>query len=661
MPSFGRLGKHSNRSQHGISEQQQQQQQQQQALPSASSNIAATSPTAAPQQPSNGGVGVGVPGVAAPLSSLPGSFNAGESSPTDSPLDNPGAPHQSAPLAVGTALTSHDHVDPRQLPPQAVSQTTPNKLQKQPPNPPPHLYNTSSSSAAAGVNPSPLTQNPGGDIFFDGRQAQHQSPSDFAASADVSRSQSQRYPSQHSLHLQQQQQQQLQQLPPQQQQASQQQQQLYGVATSSADELPSPASFNQQPLAQTQPAPEKHRSNRTRHIIKGIFGSVRGTQDTAGSNSNSNNNSSSSHSSALALAQAQAQSQGQSPIHGSAPAPPGHAIKGRSGSYDNTAGLARRPSKRVSNLSHIKTSLPHQASFAQDSHRDPSQNQSQLVGVGEDDEYYSLPNDSNPSPLTQDSRLPPLSAVRPVGVAIGDLDSSPYDEENYEPPPHPPPGHQQPPHQTQQQHGQPGLKQEQQLHFDSNQGNLDNLSASSQQQQLHQQLLLQQSEGRLPAGYSQNVETSSQFSQESPAPEQDLRAQAPQILQPGAQPGTRPSQDTDRALRGQADTTSGGPSGYRHSNAGLNPVSPMPQHSSQSNPAFRERAGQLDGATMEQRGDSPQPSTSEKDVESEKAFKELRKSAQPHVLGYDCADLYLSTSDQVQECQALVFRWQVAN
>lgn len=606
MPSFGRLGKHSNRSQHGITEQQQQQQQSS-TSPSSSSNITATPSTTGPQ--ASGGVGVGAP---IPSSTIPGSFNTGETPPSaDSPLDAAqGASSQSAlPLGVGTAVTtSNDHFDPRQL---AASQgQPPNKLQKQPPNPPPHLYNTSSTasaSAASGINPSPLQQNPSGDVFFDSRQAQHQPPSDFATSADVSRSQSQRYPSQHSLLVQQQQ---------QQQQQQHQQQQIYGVASSSADELPSPASFNQQPVppAQTQAPPaEKQRSNRTRHIIKGIFGSVRGTQDTAGSNSHNNNNSSSSSSTALAQAQAaQSQSQGQSPIHGPAP---GSASKGRSGSYDNTAGLARRPSKRVRNLSHLQTSLPsHQASPAPDSLWDPSRNQSQLVGVGKDEEHYSLPDDSNPSPLTQESRVPPLSAVRPVGVAIGDLDSSAYDDEQYHPPSHPPPGHQQ------QQPGQPTLAQEQQLHFDSNQGSFDNSSVGSQQQQLHQQLLLQHSEGRLPAGYAHNAETASQFSQESPAPEQDLRAQAPQSLQPGAQPSTRRSQDADGSL---------GPAGYRNSTAGLNPVSPMPQASSQSNPAFRERGGHFDSAAMEQRGDSPQPSTSEKDVESEKAFKELRRLIRP--------------------------------
>lgn len=600
MPSFGRLGKHSNRSQHGISEQQQP--------PSASlSNTTATATTTAGPHPT-GGVGVGISGAQhqQPPSTAAGSLNISDTPPTDSLLDN----------TVGTALTtgSHDHVDPRQLPPQqAASQSTPNKLQKQPPNPPPHLYNTTSSSSptSAGGNPSSLPQNPAGDVFFDGRQ--HQSPTDFADSAGVSRSQSERYPSQHSLHLQQQQQQQQQQGQPQ---------QIYGVATSSVDELPSPASFHQQQPAQplpqqsAQPPPEKPRSNRTRHIIKGIFGSVRGTQDTTGSNSNSNSNNNNISNPQI---QPPPQIQGQSPIQGGQ----SPSANVRSGSYDNTTGLARRPSKRVSNLSRLSTSLPHQASLVQDSQGHPSQNQTQLVDVDEDREHYYTPqDDSNPSPLSQDSRLP-LGAARPIGIAIGDVDSkSPYQDEEYQPPPHPPPGHQQ---------------QEQPQQFDPSQRGFDNASiSSSQQQQLHQQLLFQQNEGRLPTGYSYNAETASQLSQDSHAVDQDLRAHAPQILQPGVNPqsqtgvvssqqGTRRSQDTERALRGQTDIPPGAPAGYRQSNAGLNPTSPMPQPSSQSTTVYRERGAHFEGAAMEQRGDSPQPSTSEKDVESEKAFKELRE------------------------------------
>lgn len=310
MPTFGRLGRHSNRSQQGISEQP--------PAAGAQSNVGA----------GNSGTAVGGGDAAA----------VGLAKPS---LDTQSA---LSPSAGNSPLETIDIRQQQQLQQQQQQQgqgipqnVGPNKLQKQQPQqsqgqlsqqapaPPPHLYSAQSTSSAANNNPSPLQQQHpgGGDYVFDARQQQQQQQqqqhsSDFSDQS-VNRSQSLRYPSQTSL------QQQLQ--PPQ-------QQQVYGgIAPGSVDDLPSPASFQQLQQPQQQPPqpappPEKHRTNRKLHIIKGIFGSVRGTSDTSSSSQNS------SH----------------APAPQSANPPP----------YETNAGLARRPSnKRVSTqLYHALHSRP---------------------------------------------------------------------------------------------------------------------------------------------------------------------------------------------------------------------------------------------------------------------------------------------------------------
>ncbi|ATY67262.1 S-adenosylmethionine-dependent methyltransferase [Cordyceps militaris] len=520
MPTFGRLGKHSNRSQHGL-----------------------------PEQPPAGAQGSGAGDAAVGGGLTDPSLEAQSAL---SPLA--GSPHDTIDSRQQQQQMQQQIQQPQQQQQQGLpiltSAAGPNKLQKQQqqqqplphqaqsqsqaPAPPPHLYSTSSTGPATN-NPSPLQQHPGGDFVFDARQ-QQQHP-DFA-DPTVNRSQSLRYPSQSSL---------LQHPHPH-------QQQVYGIATTSVDDLPSPTSFQHQQLQQPpppQPAPEKHRTNRKLHIIKGIFGSVRGTSDTSSSSQNSS--------------------------HAPVPHP-------ASQQYDPTAGLGRRSSNK------------------------------------------------------RDSRiLPQINTLRPV--TGDDLDNSSYDELAYPPPHSQPHQHQQ---ILQQGLGQILIPQDQQLQFDNNQPGFDILPQSAQQHQLHQQILFQQTpDDRFPpAGYPgpHNSETASQLSHESSAYEQDLRNQAPQALQLGSgqlvnqqqssqsqppqqQPGM-PPQGARRSNEAE-HPVAGHPPGYRHSNAGLTAASPLPPQGpgvGNAQPAYRGDGRHFE-ATDPGR-ETPQPIT-EKDPESEKAFKEL--------------------------------------
>ncbi|OAA36951.1 S-adenosylmethionine-dependent methyltransferase-like protein [Beauveria brongniartii RCEF 3172] len=522
MPTFPRLGKHGNRSQHGLPEQ-----------------------AAAGIQSSGVGDAAG-PGLDAQsaLSSTAGSPHEAIDvrqqqqhqlqQQMQQQQQQQGLPILQGP---GSSKLPKQQVSTLQQQPQAqLHQAQSNQAQSQAPAPPPHLYSATSTASATNNNPSPLQQHPGGDFVFDARQQQQHSE---FVDPTVNRSQSLRYPSQSSLL--------------QQHQSPSHQQQVYGIATSSVDDLPSPASFQQQQLQHQpppQPAPEKHRTNRKLHIIKGIFGSVRSSSDNSSSSQNS------SHA-------------------------PG------SQQHDNIVGfLGRRSSNK------------------------------------------------------RDSRIPPLvSTLRPV--PSDDLDNSSFDEGVYQPHPHAPP------HQYQQilQQG-PGqiISQEQQLQSDHNQSHFDIPSQSTQQQQLHQQILLQQTaDGRLPpACYpgSQNPETASQLSHESSAYEQDLRNQTPQAIQLGSaqhvnqqqppppqsqslqQQPDMPPQSSRRSNEAEQPNT-GHPPSYRHSNAGLAAASPLPPQGSgvgSGQPAYRGDGRHFEGSDPGR--ETPQP-TAEKEVDSEKAFREL--------------------------------------
>lgn len=262
MPTFGRLGKHSNRSQHGLPDQ---------PPAGAQSSSGASNPA---------GSGVVVGDAAAGGGAL-----ADSGLDAQSALSPPaGSPHEAIDARQQQQLQHQIQQQQQQQQGLPLLQTPgPNKLQKQQqqppqlqshqsqsqaPAPPPQLYSASSTGLATN-NPSPLQQHPGGDFVFDARQ-QPQHP-DFV-DPTVNRSQSLRYPSQSSLR--------------QQQQQQPSHQHVYGIATSSVDDLPSPASFQQQ-QPPPQPAPEKQRTHRKLDIIKGIFGSVRGTSDTSSSSQNS--------------------------------------------------------------------------------------------------------------------------------------------------------------------------------------------------------------------------------------------------------------------------------------------------------------------------------------------------------------------------------------
>ncbi|KND92613.1 hypothetical protein TOPH_02506 [Tolypocladium ophioglossoides CBS 100239] len=143
MPSFGRLSKHSNRSQHAIAEPP----------------LSAVSPVSVSGAAPGSGSGSGS-----------GTANSGAGQ-ADSPADT--TVPQSA-LSSSTALSSSkSFVDAQQQ----------HQHQQPPPQPPPHLY----SPQTAGANPSPLQIPPGVSVgsspVFDGRQQTPQTPVDFADGA----------------------------------------------------------------------------------------------------------------------------------------------------------------------------------------------------------------------------------------------------------------------------------------------------------------------------------------------------------------------------------------------------------------------------------------------------------------------------------------------
>lgn len=625
MPTFGRLGKHSNRSQQALVEQQL----------AAGGASATESPAAANHS--------------TPLSALPSSHNTAFSSSES---------------FSSRAQQQQQQQTQHQLPPPPSSSASQSQPQSSPSAPPPpRLYN----SPAGNPNNSPLPplpslQNPGpaGSPAFDARQKHP----DFADPAAVSRSQSHRFSA----------------VSQQQQQALSSQ--LYGIASSSVDDLsnanypPGPATQqtqqvqvspqpqNKQQQQQTTPVPEKRS---TRKLIKGIFSgsSSRGTSD----------NSQHHHHHSFGLSHSHQQS------------------------YDNSSGLSRKPSKRVS-----KNAPPSlTTSFSQVSQTSPDRPtegwqqqqpqqyhpQSPLQGAGEVDEYYN-PYDSNSYPPSQNSRVSLHNTIHQVS---GELEQSPYEEVVYRP-------HQQGPlaQQQQQPHVQVHL-QEQQL---QQQGQLPTPSLTryntgqyedpSPQSSLHhipqqhfpfgnsQQAQYQQGgDSRILQSHlgvstkQQNPETVSQFSHESPVTDSDQRSTnlqsaqnspavkhsvyiqnqgsttslppvlpaPPQQTQTqhqhqsgmapppagGPPPAARRNQEAEKGLRSQVEPSSGPPPGYRHSTASMNnmnPLPPPPQQSGGQSSTFRgDRPSPFDGPTGDTGRNSPQPSTAES-AEGEKQFKDLR-------------------------------------
>ncbi|KAK1537452.1 uncharacterized protein CCOS01_02772 [Colletotrichum costaricense] len=321
-------------------------------------------------------------------------------------------------------------------------------------------------------------------------------------------------------------------------------------------------------------------------------------------------------------------------------------------SYDNTGGLARRPSKRVSNPPPARITLsqqPSQQSLDQQSVdwplTAPHQQPSPLQGVGET-EHHQFAQDPNRDPRLQN----PDSNRNSIRYVPTDFDNTPYEEADY--------GDRQPQQiptvQEQHQHGQqpaydPSQQQYQQQY-------------SNQQPGQYQAGPPTIYTSHLGAGSHQNPETVSQLSHESPITDSDAlsanvhssqtspavryavqttdsplpptlppaqqggpQAQQQQSQQQnmappsGGPPPNRRSQETEKALRSQVDA-SAGPPGYRQSQT-------MPPTTGSANAAFRPGGAadsrQFEGATGEQGRNSPQPSNPDRDGTDPDKFKEL--------------------------------------
>ncbi|KHO00828.1 uncharacterized protein MAM_01606 [Metarhizium album ARSEF 1941] len=515
MPSFGRL-KHSNRSQHTLPEQ---------LSTGAGAGTAPGSPTpasapgalpgAAQTQQAQAQAQAQAQGQAQAPAQAHVQAQADSPPETSTPMSSMSLPMPLSVLSSPTALASSDRLDA------FVDARAPLSMQQQhhhhhhdPPLPPPpaQLFNPHHP----GVNPPPSLQTsfsgPGVSLAFDGQQLP--TPIDFDPSS-AGRSQSQRWRAS----------------------VAPQQHQFYGTAAGSIDDLsgsgahhqqppppPPPSQQQQQPPSSPAPTPQKRS---TRKLIKGIFGSSsRDSHDaqqqqppqppplpqSSGYSSSSNNNNNNNNSN-------------NSP----------------SGPYDNTTGLARRPSKRVSNPPSLRTSPSQTAQLPPDRDWQPkgpgSQQPSPLRGVGELDEYSFSRHGSNiDSPIIQDSRFFLRSnGIRQVSISGEHLETSPYDEV-YQPPDHPPPHHQlrnqQTPPPLQQPQPQPLQRQEtlriqeQQAQYESQQ----QLLLHHHQQQQEQQ---QQQQRHAGAGYDQ------QSPEQGRQPQPNFQyptSPAPEPCQPGGEP-----------------------------------------------------------------------------------------------------------------------------
>ncbi|KAL7905913.1 hypothetical protein GGI35DRAFT_483187 [Trichoderma velutinum] len=682
MPSFSRLGKHSNRSQHAVAEASpQQQQQQQQQLQQQQSGASTRAPAA----------------------------------PAEADLQHPPHPDATPQSALRTsALSSSEsfNVTQQQQQQQQQQQLQQQQLQAQQLSQQQQQQSGAGAgpallfhSGSSGVGPSPV-QNPAvigvPAPAFDGRQQlqqlqQHQLNQQAQPQPQLQHQHQQPPPPQQSTGKLQKQQP----PPPQQQQppgdfaeaaaAVRQSQRystslhhLFNVSQTSLNDLTghhqgqAAAASASASQASQGPAPEKRSA---RKIIKGIF---------SGRNNHDN------HREAPAAAQ----------------------------SYDNTVGLARRPSKRIShsNPPNVKTGLSPQPDRDWHTPNSSVHQTSPLQGVGEAEEYGY---DHDQARLQHDGRIDPRLSVPPINTihkGLADEIQSPYDDYHLSQQQIPPPPQLQQPQSAhpqvlasqeslqqqqfefqqqqqfelqiqQQQHQQ----QQQQLQYEPQQAVYDQQGHPQQQQQQQQQLphgpqqyytagspqdqyqqttdprIVTTHLGQQQLHQQQNPETISQLSRESPAPDSDQRSlnqqleQQPspavhysvpaqesvssialppvqptnqqQLPQPamappgGGAPANRRPGDADKALPGA-------PPGYRHTHTNSNmtsvpgaPLQPGQQPAGAGAAAGAAAAGAAAGAgappryeaaTGDQGRNSPQPSTHERDnAESEKAFKEL--------------------------------------
>ncbi|WAO92956.1 Hypothetical protein NCS54_01048500 [Fusarium falciforme] len=638
MPSFGRLGKHSNRSSQALASSKTPATT---TTPSATSGSAATGAPAATtqatghqRQPSHqqqqqqqqlldeadsaahsahSGHGFGH------------SHNA--SANASNPANSSATPHSALSSSHNTAYSSSESFDSRQPShllqqqhqhqgqqqlhlqhpqqqhqPQTPLLPSPSSASAGGAPPPPHLYSSpsaASSTTGANVNnPPSLQQQQSSNLSgFDG----HQPHSDFV-DPGLGRSQSIRYSSATP----------------------------YDIATSSVDDLnshaagygqapPPPAQQLQPPQQQQQQQPQATPQKlSTRKLIKGIFsGSNRGASD-------------SQHHHGISI---------------------GH---GHHHSYDNTGGLARRPSKRPNSPKPNQPQLvnpgyywrqppshplppPAQAEQIQQVQQVPDNPQSpyppQLSsrqGLDDINEHYSA-HDSNSHSPSQNSRISLHNTIRQVSG--GEVDqqqhSANYEDVAYRQNQAPPQQQQQPPPQphvqvhTQDQ--QPQTIYETSV-YDQQPSPLNPPQhpssqqpypyPNSQQPGYHQGGIQGGDLRTVPAHLGtvsqfQNPETVSQFSHESPITDSDQRSAnlqsastspavnhsvyiqnhgsttslppaqqiTPQPQQSGMAPpagGPPPSRrpEADK-LRGQVDPPAGPPPTYRHSTS-MNNMNPLP-------------------------------------------------------------------------------------
>ncbi|KAG8415105.1 hypothetical protein J3458_008985 [Metarhizium acridum] len=587
MPSFGRLSKHSNRSQHTLPEQ-------------LSTGAAAGTAPASPAPASAPGA---LSGAAQTQTQAQAQAQAqahvqalgaqgqqgGGALAGVAQADSPSETSLPPVLSSATALGSSDHLDTfvdmdARAPPDSTQQQQQQLLHQQqhqqqqhhplPPPPPVHLFNLQSS----GVNPSSSLQASGSGVSpaFDG----HQPPTPVDFDPSVSRSQSQHYGA--SL--------------------TPQHHQFYGTASGSIDDLPgSGGGYHQQPqqpqqLSAPAPAPQKRS---TRKLIKGIFTSSRDSHDT--------------------------HHHQQTP-----PPPPQSSGYNPSGPYDNTTGLARRPSKRDSRIllsnngirqvssEHLETS-PYDEVYQPPDHPPPHQQQQQP---------QQLRNQQTPPPLQQPQPQP----LQRQGTLRIQEQQAQYELQQQL--------------QQQQRHGAGYELQSEQGHQQQPNFHYPTTSAPGSYQPGGDPRLI--ANQLVTSQQLQNPETISQLSHESPVtdsdprsafqqhplqpsqaaslhtstPSQDIATDQPPVLgtntqgqdqsamappAPGGGPQTsRRGQDAEKVLRGQADP-SGPPPGYqRQGSVSLNAMGPIPP---------------LPGQGVDQGRNSPQPS--DRDSDLEKQFKEL--------------------------------------
>ncbi|OIW33676.1 hypothetical protein CONLIGDRAFT_677440 [Coniochaeta ligniaria NRRL 30616] len=539
-------------------------------------------------------------------------------------------------VGAGNPGASTDQVSAVNAPPPASSNTAfsssesfdaarPTQSQPpQPPQPPQHTVNIYTGAPGGGNgNGSDVSQLHHSNTISGGAYDSRRKDTDFADL--VARSQSHRFPQQISP-IQTQQQQQIQQL---------QQQQHYGQASGSVDNLHDTLNIAS-PVGGQGPPPQQHqqlpqapppKKQSTRKLIKNIL---------TGQNN-----------------------RGAEPQQ-----------HGPQSAYHNTGGLARRPSKRVSNPPPtIRTGIS-QVSLEQQpidwQTQAPPTIPSPQQGSGEFRDSF-LFNQSNQELLLQNPQdFQQNTSIRQVAP---DADHSPYSAEDvgaY---------HQQLGH-IQLQGATPELQQQQfnQATFDQQQ----QLQQQQQQQQQHQfasqQAQYQGNSQQLFSGHlgnpqQQNPETVSQLSHESPITDPDQRsatnaqssqpspavnyplqnplhslqtqdlpptqnphsaqsveqAQTPQQQSmappPTGPPPSRRSQETEKPPPGP-------PPSYRHSQQPNLSNLPPPSAGGQTPGNYRqqsslqERQG-FDGASAEQGRNSPQPGSDRGDGTEDKAFKDL--------------------------------------